>query len=185
MVGTYKPVTVVLRGASLARKAKGLERDPRIQKTHQALRLLLDSPLSKSDKLRIYVHTTENVLVELSHLIDIPGDCEEFNNLMSYLLRRLVVKAGDGTVLAKVVKNPVTSYLPPNSTKMGLSAEGRQVPKEELASSVQRGFVFFVDMEAREEKDVEFDMKLSDFELSIGSCCVKLTSVFEELLEIF
>lgn len=180
------PLTIVLRGAQLTHKDKACAYDLRFANTHQSLRLLLDSPLNKSSKLRIYVHTVENVLVEVNSLIEISSDPREFSNTMSYLLKRFVVKASDGTVLAKVIKNPVTGHLPPNSTKAALSSKGSRVSKEDLKSSLRRGFVFFVAaLPGEEEEDGEFSMKVSDFELSVENSCIKLVSIFEELLEVF
>lgn len=182
----YAPVTVVLEDARLTYKGKCREYDSRLNKTYQALRLLLGSPLSKSNKLRVYIHTTDNVLVDFSYLMQMPEDITGFNETMLFLLKRLIIKAENGTTLAKVVKNPVSNYLPPNSIKVGLSSRGIRLPKDDLSSHVQEGYVFFISiLPGKEYKDVEFEMKVSDFELSIDNCCTKLASIFEDVLVVF
>lgn len=176
------PLTVVLKSAQLADGKDHV----RFLKTHQALRMLLDSPLNKAGKLRTYVHTMENVLVELSHLIEIPADSGDFGELMSYLLRRLVVKASDGTVLARTVKNPVSKYLPPNSTKIGLSAGGTRMSRDVFEPGIHNGFTFFVDVMSGESgEEGELSICVSDFELSVETHCARIVQVFEELLDVF
>eukprot|EP00960_Hanusia_phi_P021846 647500-Hanusia_phi.AAC.1 len=54
---------------------KKFKRDPadcRPDITHQMLLTLLDSPLNKSGKLQVYIHTEKNVLIEVSPHIRIP-----------------------------------------------------------------------------------------------------------------
>lgn len=179
------PLTIVLKGAQLTCEKRPHEDSQGFHRLHRVLRLLMDSPLSKAHKLQVYVHTQKNVLVKLSHLLEIPEDPAQLNEVMAHLLKRLVVKSGDGTVLAKVVKNPVASHLPPNSTRVRLSPAGCRVLPRDLEPSLERGFVFFVSVGGSEKEEVEVCMKISDFRLSPEACCAKLTSMFEELTGIF
>ncbi|ADM10898.1 putative Mra1-like protein [Encephalitozoon intestinalis ATCC 50506] len=177
------PITVVLKGVRPTCESN--EENPEFERFYRVLKLLMDSPLNKSKKLCVYIHTTRNVLIELSYLLEVPENPIELSDVMSYLLKRLVVKSSDGTVLAKVIKNPINNHLPPNSTKIRLSPRGSRVSLKDLESHIERGLAFFVGVGADEKKEGEFDMKLSNFKLSPENCCAKLTSILEEMLGIF
>lgn len=44
--------------------------------------MLLDSPLNRADLLQIYVHTSKNVLIEISPQTRIPRTFDRFSGLM-------------------------------------------------------------------------------------------------------
>jgi hypothetical protein len=50
--------------------------------THQLLLALLDSPLNKAGKLRIFIHTKQKVLIEVSSHTRIPRTFKRFAGLM-------------------------------------------------------------------------------------------------------
>lgn len=177
------PLVVVLEGARLTCEGRG--GDPEFNRSHKALQLLMDSPLNKSKKMHVYVHTTGNVLIELNYLLEVPESPIEFSDVMSYLLRRLVVKSSDGAVLAKVIKNPIERHLPPNSTKVILSSKGCRMSPKDFEPCIERGLVFFINIGKEGKKEGDVSMKLSNFKLSPGSCCTKLTSMLEDILGVF
>ena len=89
--------------------------------THQCLLALLDSPLNKAGKLQVYIHTTKNVLIEVNPQVRIPRTFKRFCGLMVQLLHKLSIHAVDGPdKLLKVIKNPITDHLPPNSYKISI-----------------------------------------------------------------
>lgn len=49
---------------------------------HQELLALLDSPLNKAGKLRVYVHSASNVLIEVNPKCRIPRTYKRFAGLM-------------------------------------------------------------------------------------------------------
>ncbi len=88
--------------------------------THQCLLTLLDSPLNKAGLLQVYIHTVNNVLIEVNPHIRIPRTFKRFCGLMVQLLHKLKIRAVNGTEqLMKVIKNPITDHLPLNSTRIG------------------------------------------------------------------
>ena len=108
---------------------KKLHKDPNLFRPdilHQELLALLDSPLNKAGLLKIYIHTTKNVLIEVHPSIRIPRTYKRFAGLMVQLLHKLKIKAGNtsSTTLLKVVKNPFSSHLPPGTRCYGFSCEG-------------------------------------------------------------
>ena len=66
----------------LLRKMKRDPQNVRPDIVHQALMTLLDSPLNKTGHLQVYVHTTKNVLIEISPHIRIPRTFRRFCGLM-------------------------------------------------------------------------------------------------------
>ena len=59
--------------------------DSRPDITHQALMALLDSPLNKAGLLRVFIHTANNILIEVSPHIRIPRTYKRFAGLMGKL----------------------------------------------------------------------------------------------------
>ncbi|KYR02053.1 putative ribosome biogenesis protein [Tieghemostelium lacteum] len=81
---------------------------------HQCLLALFDSPLNKAGLLQVYIRTTKNVLIEVHPQTRIPRTFHRFAGLMVQLLNKLSIRATNGPdKLFKIIKNPVTDYLPP------------------------------------------------------------------------
>jgi rRNA small subunit pseudouridine methyltransferase Nep1 len=107
---------------------KKLKKDPnsfRPDILHQELLALLDSPLNKAGMLKIFIHTTKHVLIDVHPSIRIPRTYKRFAGLMVQLLHKMKIKAGtDSTTLLKVIKNPFSQHLPAGTNCYGLSCEG-------------------------------------------------------------
>ncbi|KAJ2792009.1 18S rRNA pseudouridine methyltransferase, partial [Coemansia guatemalensis] len=77
--------------------------------THQCLLTLLDSPLNKTGRLQVYIHTTNDVLIEISPQVRIPRTFKRFSGLMVQLLHKMSIRSVKGhEKLIKVIKNPVS-----------------------------------------------------------------------------
>eukprot|EP01080_Neovahlkampfia_damariscottae_P006215 gene6215-10221_t len=89
---------------------------------HQCLLTLLDSPINKSGHLELYLRTKKNVLIQMNPQVRLPRTYQRFAGLMIQLLQKLKIRASDGNaVLMKVIKNPITNYLPSNCRIIGCS----------------------------------------------------------------
>ncbi|CAD7945265.1 unnamed protein product [Amoebophrya sp. A120] len=96
--------------------------------THQCLMTLLDSPLNKKGKLLIYLHTAQNVLIEVHPSLRVPRTFKRFCGLMVELLQKNKIRAAQtNEILMKVISNPIDKYLPPGGRKVGLSVTGKSV----------------------------------------------------------
>ncbi|CAB4397578.1 Nep1-domain-containing protein [Rhizophagus irregularis] len=96
--------------------------------THQCLMALLDSPLNKAGLMQIYIHTTKNVLIEVNPHVRIPRTFKRFSGLMVQLLHKLSIHSVDGNEkLLRVIKNPITNYLPTSCVKLALSYDAQPV----------------------------------------------------------
>ncbi|CAG8454926.1 3847_t:CDS:2 [Acaulospora colombiana] len=96
--------------------------------THQCMMALLDSPLNKAGLMQVYIHTTNNVLIEVSPHVRIPRTFKRFSGLMVQLIHKLSIHSTDGNEkLLRVIKNPVTNYLPTKCVKLALSYDATPV----------------------------------------------------------
>lgn len=173
--------------------------------THQCLMALLDSPLNKAGKLMIYLHTEQNVLIEVHPSLRIPRTFKRFAGLASELLQRNKIRAaGANEVLMKVVSNPVEKYLPPGSRRFGFSVNGRAVKLRDFCASLEDEakatagaaalpIVFSVGAVAHgdpvsEQKFgseyVEEKLSICPWGLSAACCCSKICNEFESLWDI-
>lgn len=107
---------------------KKLNKDPQDYRPdiiHQELMAVLDSPLNKCGKVKVYMHTEKNVLVEINPQTRIPRTFKRFSGLMVQLLHKLKIRSADGNdMLLKVIKNPITRHLPAGARCYGFSHKG-------------------------------------------------------------
>ena len=103
----------------------------------QCLLTLLDSPLNKAGLLQVYIHTAKGVLIEVNPHVRIPRTFKRFSGLMVQLLHKLAIRGANGPEkLLRVVKNPVTDYLPPGTVKLTLSGDAPTVRLSQYLPSV-------------------------------------------------
>jgi rRNA small subunit pseudouridine methyltransferase Nep1 len=90
---------------------------------HQALMMILDSPLNKAGKLKaLYVRTHRNVLISVNPKVRLPRTFKRFCGLMVQLLQKLSIRATNGPdKLMRVIKGPVTKHLPAGARRVGFS----------------------------------------------------------------
>lgn len=172
--------------------------DVRPDITHQCLMALLDSPLNKAGKLLIYMHTAQNVLIEVHPSLRVPRTFKRFAGLANELLQRQKIRAAQANeTLMKVVSNPVEKYLPPGSRRFGLSVAGRSVKLRDFAAELDRDtassnvpIVFVVGSVAHGDpvqeanfgaNYIEENISICPFGLSAACCCSKICSEFEYL----
>ena len=77
--------------------------------------------MNKAGLLQIYIHTSRGVLIEVNPCVRIPRTFRRFSGLMVQLLHKLSIRSDDGPQkLFRVIKNPVTDYLPPDCLKLSI-----------------------------------------------------------------
>ncbi|CAN8279693.1 unnamed protein product [Cochlearia groenlandica] len=109
--------------ANFLRKNNRNPADYRPDITHQALLMILDSPVNKAGRLKaVYVRTEQGVLFEIKPHVRIPRTYKRFAGIMLQLLQKLSITAvGGREKLLRVIKNPVKDHLPVNSKIIGFS----------------------------------------------------------------
>ncbi|KAF2302097.1 hypothetical protein GH714_032713 [Hevea brasiliensis] len=115
--------------ANFLRKNNKNPADYRPDIVYQALLSILDSPVNKAGRLRaVYVKTDKGVLFEVKPHVRIPRNINDLLELC--LLQKLSITAvGKREKLLRVIKNPVTQYLPVNSRKIGFSYSSEKLVK--------------------------------------------------------
>jgi rRNA small subunit pseudouridine methyltransferase Nep1 len=182
--------------ANFLRKHKRDPADSRPDILHQCMLILLDSPLNKAGLLRLYVKSEKGVLIEVSPSIRIPRTFRRFSGLMTQLLFKLSIRASNGpTKLLKVVKNPVTDHLPPNSKIHLLSVTGDLTSMPEWVSkncpknakgALADPVVFVAGAMAHGKVEPDYDvdscLAISEYPLSGAAALGRLCAAFENHL---
>ncbi|XP_057665255.1 ribosomal RNA small subunit methyltransferase NEP1 [Diorhabda carinulata] len=152
--------------------------------THQCLLMLFDSPLNRAGLLQVYVHTANNILIEINPQTRIPRTFKRFAGLMVQLLHKFSVRAEDGPKLLKVIKNPITDHLPVGVKKIGTSFGAKQVKNcRELVPKDEEPIAIVIGAIARGSIEVDYTedfFSISNYPLSAALTCTKLCSAFEE-----
>lgn len=156
--------------------------------SHSCLLMLLDSPLNKAGLLQVYVHTRNNVLIEVNPRTRIPRTFKRYAGLMVQLLNKLSVQAVNGTErLMSVVRNPVTQYFPPNTQVIGTSVRAKSLVR--IDDFVRDYFkpdesaVFVIGAFSHGSIDVDYvntEISMSEYPLSAAVACCKVCSAFEK-----
>jgi len=162
--------------------------EPRPDILHQCLLTLMDSPLNKAGKLQVFVHSRDNVLIEINPQTRIPRTFKRFSALMVQLLYKLSIRAANGPEkLLKVIKNPITDHLPPGAHVIELSTTGKLVNVDEFAAQTQVGgetsVVFIVGAFAHGHLTTDYKedaISVSQYPLSGAYAAARLVNAFEK-----
>jgi len=150
---------------------------------------LLDSPLNKAGLLQVYIHTAKNVLIEVNPHVRIPRTFKRFCGLMVQLLHKLSISSVNGPEkLLKVIKNPVTQYLPTNCRKITLSWDAKTVRLRDYLVTIPSDYSICVAIGAMPHGEDNFaddwvDEKIgiSEYPLSAAVACAKFCCALEDL----
>uniref|UniRef100_A0A0N5AFK4 18S rRNA (pseudouridine-N1)-methyltransferase n=1 Tax=Syphacia muris TaxID=451379 RepID=A0A0N5AFK4_9BILA len=174
------------RHAEFLKSHKRNPNDYRPDILHQCLLTLLDSPLNRASLLQIYVHTSNNVLIEVHPQTRLPRTFDRFSGLMVQLLHKLFIKAENSPIkLLKVIKNPVSSHLPVGCRKILTTFQAEELVKcrDIPIKDEDRPIIIVVGGMAKGKVSVDYteeELKISNFPLSAALTCAKLTTGFEE-----
>eukprot|EP00850_Spirogloea_muscicola_P019910 SM000202S05881 [mRNA] locus=s202:113399:115418:+ [translate_table: standard] len=172
--------------ANFLRKHK---RDPALYRpdiVHQTLLSILDSPLNKAGYLKgLYVLTDRNVLIQVNPHIRIPRTFKRFCGLMVQLLQKLSIRATNGPdKLLRVVKQPVTKYLPVGCRRIGLSVSAPKVVtlRDYVAICGNAPLVFVVGAMAHGKIEADYTddfVAVSEYPLSAACCVGRICNALE------
>jgi rRNA small subunit pseudouridine methyltransferase Nep1 len=149
---------------------------------HQALLSILDSTIAKAGRLRaVYVKTQQGNLIEVKPHVRIPRTFKRFSGLMLQLLQKLSITAvGKREKLLRMIKNPVTQYLPPNTRKIGFSYSSEKLVKirnyvDTVESDTDLVFVVGAMAHGKIETDYTDDyISVSSYPLSAAFCITSI-----------
>ncbi|KAI4300877.1 hypothetical protein L6164_034204 [Bauhinia variegata] len=154
---------------------------------HQALLMILDSPLNKAGRLQaVYVKTEKGILFEVKPHVRIPRTFKRFAGVMLQLLQKLSITAvGKREKLLRVIKNPVTQYLPVGSRKIGLSYSSQKlVDMQDYMTTVPSDLdlVFVVGALAHGKVETDYTedfIAISGYPLSAAYCITRICNAIE------
>ncbi|KAJ1982398.1 18S rRNA pseudouridine methyltransferase [Dimargaris cristalligena] len=160
--------------------------------THQCLLTLLDSPINKAGLLQVFIHTRDNVLIEINPQVRIPRTFKRFAGLMVQLLHKLSIRSVNGSErLLQVIKNPITDHIPANSYKIALSYDAPTVRLSTYFKSLPQDRSIVVSVGAMAHGDDVFadhyvneKIGVSEYPLSASVACGKVCCALEDLWDI-
>jgi len=158
--------------------------------THQCLLMLLDSPLNRAGLLQVFIHTANNVLIEVNPQTRIPRTFSRFAGLFVQLLHKFSVKASDSSIkLLKVIKNPITDHLPIGCKKLLMSYTAERVAKpSEIIPESDEPICVVIGAIAKGSIETDYteeNVRIGNFPLSAALTCTKICSAFEEAWGVF
>lgn len=160
----------------------------------QAIQTILDSRVNKSGMLKaLYVKTQEGLLISIKPHVRMPRTYTRFAGLMVQLLQKLhitVSGGGGGEKLLRLIKNPVTQYLPTNSRKIGFSHSSEKL--QDMYNYVgainnELDLVFVVGAMSHGKIDVDYVddyISISEYPLSAAYCISIITTAIERKFKI-
>ncbi|PNH08271.1 Ribosomal RNA small subunit methyltransferase NEP1, partial [Tetrabaena socialis] len=144
------------------------------------------APLAARASQALYIRTHKNVLFSINPKTRIPRTIKRFSGLMVQLLQKLSIRATNGPdKLMKVIKGPVTKYLPLQCKRVGFSfAATKRVAIHEFVADLDDSgpVVFVVGAFAHghiEASWVDEELNVSEYPLSAAYCLSRITNAFE------
>ncbi|CAN8254357.1 unnamed protein product [Cochlearia groenlandica] len=168
--------------ANFLRKNNRNPADYRPDITHQALLMILDSPVNKAGRLKaVYVRTEKGVLLEVKPHVRIPRTFKRFAGIMLQLLQKLSISAvGSREKLLRVIRNPVKDHLPVNSRIIGFSHSSEKLINMQkhlatVCSDTNTVFVLGAMSHGKIECDyIEDFVAISGYPLSAAYCVSRI-----------
>ncbi|KAK4432065.1 Ribosomal RNA small subunit methyltransferase NEP1 [Sesamum alatum] len=153
----------------------------------QAIQTILDSRVNKSGRLKaLYVRTQQGLLLEIKPHARMPRTYKRFSGLMVQLLQKLhITAAGKGEKLLRVIKNPVTQYLPINSRKIGFSHSSEKlVDMYNYVGAINNDLDLVFVVGAMSHGKIEVDyvedyISISEYPMSAAYCISIITTSVE------
>lgn len=180
---------------NVLRKSGRTANDARPDITHQCLLALMDSPLNKAGRLKVFVRSARNVLIEVHPEMRVPRTARRFYGLMAELLSKFKVRGTAGSQpLLRVVRNPMTSHLPVGCRRVVCTYNSENVQdirkharkmsaaSQEDTTSGKRTVLYVVGAIAHgkvEEEWAEENVCISEYPLSAATVCSRITYAYE------
>ncbi|PHT35665.1 hypothetical protein CQW23_23365, partial [Capsicum baccatum] len=152
---------------------------------HQVMQLV-KNPVPSFPNNALYVKTEKGVLFEVKPHVRIPRTFKRFAGIMLQLLQKLSITAvGKREKLLRVIRNPVTQYLPIDCRKIGFSHSSEKlVDIQDYVNGVNNDtnlvYVVGAMTHGNIDKDyVEDYLSISYYPLSAAYCISMITNAVE------
>ncbi|XP_062001011.1 ribosomal RNA small subunit methyltransferase NEP1-like [Rosa rugosa] len=111
----------------------------------------------------LYMKTEDGKLIEIKPYVRIPRTFKLFSGVMLQLPQKLSISAvGKREKLMRMIKNPMTQYLPVNSRKVGLSYSSEKLVSIQKYVAAAENNMDLVFVEYGAYKKGSFDKMLAD-----------------------
>jgi len=155
--------------------------------THHCLLNLLDSPLNKAGRLRVFIHTEKNVLIEVHPRVRLPRTFRRFSGLVAQLLeKRRILATNSNEILMRVVPNPIAKHLPVGCRKILLTDTSeklrdiRELAVHDIANDEDVAFAIGAISHGDIAPDwTEEHMAISAYACSAATICSRVCHAFE------
>ncbi|EKM53818.1 uncharacterized protein PHACADRAFT_148630 [Phanerochaete carnosa HHB-10118-sp] len=166
--------------------------DARPDISHQCLLTLLDSPLNKAGLLKVFIHTTQDLLIAVHPDVRIPRTYRRYSGLMVQLLQQGENRgASDSQVLMHILDHAIARHLPPDTLKLGESHYARTAPRGGWCGAGRgtRSLALFVGAHAKGTRRLcgrchRETVSLGSYAVSASVVCGKVCCAMEDLLGI-
>ncbi|KAL1554689.1 rRNA small subunit pseudouridine methyltransferase Nep1 [Salvia divinorum] len=148
----------------------------------QAIQTILDSCVNKTRRLKaLYVSTQQADLIEIKPRLRMPRTYKKF---AAQLLHKHHINAsGSDEKLLRLIKNPVTKYLPANSRKIGFSHSSEKLV--DINEEMDLVFVLGAMANGKMDKDYVDDyISISECQLSVAYAISMITNAVERKIKI-
>ncbi|GFP91857.1 ribosomal rna small subunit methyltransferase nep1 [Phtheirospermum japonicum] len=149
----------------------------------QAIQTILDSRVNQCGRLKaLYVRTQQGLLLNIKPHTRMPRTYKRFSGVMVQLLQNMHI---NGEKLLRVIKNPVTQYLPINCRKIGFSHSSEKlvdIYDYVAAINNELDLVFVVGAMSHGEINEEYAedyISVSEYPLKTAYCLSMITTAVE------
>lgn len=163
---------------------------------HQCLLNLFDSPLNKVGLLKVYIHTSKNILIEINPKTRMPRTFKRFSGLFTQLLLKNEIKASDtNEILMKTINSDIENVVGKNTPKILLSEKGRLIDIDTYCKNLDKSggeknnlcFIIGTNPKGDIDPSIKYNddcISLSSFELDSNVVCAKICSSFEKIWDV-
>jgi rRNA small subunit pseudouridine methyltransferase Nep1 len=137
--------------------------------THVVLLNLLESPLSKEGRLRVYVHTVKNFVIYIDPEVNLPRNCNRFQGLVEQLfeLGKVPPRGKPLMTLGKATLKELVEKIGPSRTFL-LTEKGRKTKGKEFGAKIikeDRPVIIIGGFQRGELRNI--DVKLADEKIAL------------------
>ena len=189
----------IMNGDEFLKLIKKMKKDPNDycpDITHQILLNLFDSPLNKVGLLKVYIHTTNNIFIDINQNTRIPRTFKRFCGLFTQLLLNNEINSDSNENLLKVIDyDKLNNIIGKNTPKILISDKGRLVDLDSYCENLNNNLkenqsvCFIINGSGKNniDKYIKYNddiISISSYEIPSNIIGAKICTSFENIWEI-
>ena len=196
---TKKPK--IMNGDEFLKLIKKMKKDPNDyhpEIIHQILLNIFDSPLNKVGLVKVYIHTINNILIDINQNTRIPRTFKRFCGLFTQLLLNNEINTFDNKEnLLKVINyDKLINIIGKNTPKILISNNGRLVDIDSYCENLNKNtkenqnicFIINGNSKSNIDNKIKYNddiISISSYEIPSNIIGAKICTSFENVWEIF